>query len=277
MVTTYIYLGDIMKFILDCAKGVILGAGAILPGISSGVLCVVFGIYEKLVDSVLNFFNDIKKNSRFLLPIILGIVIGVVLFGNLLRFLFNAFPSQTKLCFIGLILGSIPSLFKTANQTKGFRLHYLIYTIATFLFTLFLLSLENILSSTISSANTNVFFLIFAGFIMSIGVVVPGVSSSVLLMILGIYDIYLFSIATMDLFVLIPMGIGLLFGGFAFLKLIKYSLEHFHIQTYYSIIGFVLGSIPILYPGIELNFTGFISIILFFLGLYVAQIFEKAH
>lgn len=248
VVTTYIYLGDFMKFILECIKGIILGAGAILPGISSGVLCVVFGIYEKLVDSVLNFFNDIKKNSKFLFPIILGIIIGIVLFGNLLRILFNSFPSQTKLCFIGLILGSIPSLFKTANQKKGFRLHYLIYTIVTFLFAIFLLSLENILSDTINSANTNVFFLIFAGFIMSIGVVVPGVSSSVLLMLLGIYDIYLFSVATMDLFVLIPMGIGLLLGGLIFLKLIQYCLSNFHVQTYYSIIGFVFGSIPILYP-----------------------------
>ena len=266
-----------MKFVLDCLKGVALGAGAILPGISSGVLCVVFGIYEKLVNSILNFFKDIKNNFRFLLPIIIGIAVGVVLFGNLLRILFNTFPVQTKFCFIGLILGSIPSLFKTANNHKGFRLHYLIYTLSTFLFALFLLSLENTISNATTLANTSPLFLIFAGFIMSIGVVVPGVSSSVLLMILNVYDIYLFSVATVDLFVLIPMGIGILLGGFIFLKLIQYCLSNFHIQTYYSIIGFVLGSIPILYPGIEFNLTSFISIVLFFIGLYVARIFEKPH
>jgi len=239
-----------MKFILDCAKGVLLGAGAILPGISSGVLCVIFGIYEKLVDSVLNFFKDIKSNFKFLFPIVLGVGIGVVLFGNLLRYLFNSFPIQTKFCFIGLILGSLPSLLKSANSTKGFRLHYLIYTVATLLLTLLLLAMEGILSNIATSANTNVLYLVLAGFIMSIGVVVPGVSSSVLLMILGVYDIYLFAVSTIDLFVLIQMGIGLLLGGFIFLKLIKYCLENFHIQTYYSIIGFVLGSIPIIYPRI---------------------------
>ena len=266
-----------MKFILDCLKGVALGAGAILPGISSGVLCVVFGIYEKLVDTVLNFFKDIKNNFKFLFPILIGVAVGVVLFGNLLIMLFNTFPIQTKFCFIGLILGSIPSLFKTANEHKGFRLHYLIYTIATFLFTLFLISLENTISNAATSANTSPLFLIFAGFIMSIGVVVPGVSSSVLLMILGVYDIYLFSVATVDLFVLIPMGIGILLGGFLFLKLIQYCLSNFHIQTYYSIIGFVLGSIPILYSNIEFNLTGFIAVILFILGLYITRLFEKAH
>jgi len=119
--------------------------------------------------------------------------------------------------------------------------------------------------------------IIVAGFIMSIGVVVPGVSSSVLLMLLGIYDIYLFAVSTIDLTILIPMAIGLLVGGIIFLEIIKFCLEHFHIQTYYCIIGFVLGSIPILYPGIEFNLNGVISMFMFILGLYIAQILEKAH
>lgn len=266
-----------MNFILSCIKGILLGAGAILPGISSGVLCVIFGIYEKLIDSILNFFSDVKNNFKFLCPIILGIAIGVILFGNLLRYLFKFFPIQTKFCFIGLILGSIPSLLKNANNSKGFRLHYIIYTLITFILALLLLRIENIITTTNLSTNINILFLIFSGFIMSIGVVVPGVSSSVLLMILGIYDIYLMAVSTVDLYILIPMGIGLLLGGFIFLRMIKHCLERFHVQTYYSIIGFVLGSIPILYSKIEFNFTGLVSIILFFIGLFLAQIFEKAH
>lgn len=264
-----------MKYISDFAKGIALGAGAILPGISSGVLCVVFGIYEKLVDCVLNFFQDIKGHIKFLLPILTGVGIGVVLFGNLLRILFDNFPIQTKFCFIGLILGSIPALFKSAHSQKGFQLHYLIYTITTFLLALLLLYLENTFSSSTLSNNTSFLFLVLSGFIMSIGVVVPGVSNSVLLMILGVYDAYLLAVSTVNLSILVPMGIGLVFGGFIFLKIIKYCLDNFHAQTYYSIIGFVLGSIFILYPGLTFDFTGFISIILFFIGLYISKIFEK--
>ena len=82
-----------MNFILDCIKGFFIGAGAILPGISSGVLCVIFGIYETLIDSVLNFFKSPKKYFKFLLPLILGEIIGVILFGNLLKTLFALYPT----------------------------------------------------------------------------------------------------------------------------------------------------------------------------------------
>lgn len=253
-----------MNFIINCIKGIALGAGAILPGISSGVLCVIFGIYEKLVDSVLNFFSDMKNNFKFLFPIIVGIAVGVVLFGNVLRFLFNNFPIQTKFCFIGVILGGIPALAKNANSKKGFRLHYLIYTVCTFMFTVLLLYIEhNVLFSNIET-NVSFLYLILSGFVMSIGVVVPGISSTVLLMLMGMYDTYLLAISTVNLHVLIPMGIGLLLGGYLFLMLIKYFLDKYHTQTYYAIIGFALGSIIILYPGTCFNFAGFMICIIGF-------------
>ena len=101
-----------MNFLVNCVKGIAIGAGAILPGISSGVLCVIFGIYEKLLDSILNFFKDLKNNSKFLTPLIIGAGIGILLFSNILNYLLFKFPIQTKSVFIGLILGSIPSLIK---------------------------------------------------------------------------------------------------------------------------------------------------------------------
>ena len=88
-----------MNFILSCIKGIAIGAGAILPGISSGVLCVIFGIYEKLLDSVLNFFKDVKNHMKFLLPILIGTSIGIIVFGNLLRFLFNNFTTRNNVLF----------------------------------------------------------------------------------------------------------------------------------------------------------------------------------
>ncbi len=118
-----------MKFVLDYLKGILIGCGAILPGISSGVFCVIFGIYEKLVDSILGLFKDFKKNFWFLLPIVLGGITGILFFGKILYFLFKIYPMQTSFCFMGLICGSIPLLFKKANKNCGFRLHYLIFLI----------------------------------------------------------------------------------------------------------------------------------------------------
>lgn len=262
-----------MSFLLSCLKGVALGAGAILPGISSGVLCVIFGIYETLVSSILDFFKDIRGNIKFLFPILLGIGIGVILFGNILRVLFDTFPIPTKCIFLGLILGSIPSLFHTANQGKGFRLHYLIYTFATFFLALLLLLLENSITN-LGSGTMGFTFLILSGFIMSVGVVVPGVSSSVLLMLLGVYDIYLCAVSSLNFVVLIPMGIGLCIGGFVFLKMTNYCLKCFAIQTYYAIIGFVLGSVLILFPSFNFDCNLIIGMLCFLVSFFVAYQLE---
>ena len=135
-----------MHFLLDFFKGIAIGAGAILPGISSGVLCVVFGIYESLLNCALNFFKNIKFNLKLLFPIGLGAFVGVVLFGNILKYIFYAYPIQTKSIFVGLIIGSIPELLKEAKSKNGFKLQYLAYLLFPLLFLLkLLLLLVNIL------------------------------------------------------------------------------------------------------------------------------------
>lgn len=270
--------GLFMQLFYRMIMGILLGAGAILPGISSGVLCVIFGIYDKLVDSILGFFNDIKKNLTFLFPILFGVGIGVIIFGNVLKKLFYEHPIPTQFAFIGLILGCVPNLFKIANSKKGFRLHYLLYTGISFIITLLLLMLESNWISSNTNTNTSLssLFLVLSGFIMSAGVIIPGVSSTVLLMILGTYETYLNAVSMVDLSILVPMGIGLIFGGLVFLKLTQYVMHHYFAQTYYTIIGFVLGSLLVLYPGFEISFTGIISLIIFVLCFFIGKIFEKA-
>lgn len=172
-----------MDFLFSIIKGVFIGAGAILPGISSGVLCVIFGIYEKLVDSVLGLFKEFKKNFIFLFPIGVGCLIGFLLFGNILNYIFHSYENECKILFLGLILGSIPSLFKYINKKKNFRLSFLIYTIVSFCFGLFLFLLENKLShSCFGNLQTNFVFLFISGFAMSAGIIIPGISSTVILM-----------------------------------------------------------------------------------------------
>ena len=162
--------------------GILLGAGAILPGISSGVICVICGIYDKLISSLFGLWKNFKKNFLYLLPIALGGAIGVFLFGNILKTLFNNFQMQTNLCFIGLILGSIPALCKKINAEHTFKLRYLFFTVIAFILGYLLVIIENKFDF---SNNVNDFtngFLILSGFLMSIGVVVPGVSNTLILM-----------------------------------------------------------------------------------------------
>ena len=254
-----------MSFISNFIKGIIIGAGAILPGISSGVLCVVFGIYEKLLNSILEFFKNIRKNLKFLLPIFLGSIIGVLLFSKILNFLLYAFPIQTKSTFVGLILSSIPRLLKDINKKQKFKLRYILY----FIFALFLGILTVFIEKNLkisSNPSFNYFYLILCGFLMSIGIIVPGISSTIILMLLGIYSTYLTSISELYLPILLPMGIGLLLGSFIFMKLTKICLDKFYAQTFYTIIGFTLGSVLIIWPDFTLDFNGLLSFLCMITG-----------
>ena len=211
-----------------------------------------FGLYEKLINSILNFFKDIKKNFTFLFPICLGVFVGVFLFGNILKILFNKYYIPTSFAFIGLILGSIPLVVKQANVKKVTLLHVLCMLVA-FSFSLYLVAIEGNISNS---------YLILSGAITSAGIVIPGVSKTVLLMLLGIYEIYISAIASLNLSILIPIGIGFAIGGIIFLVLINFLFKIAKSYTYFAIIGFVLGSVFVIYPGFSFNTQGIISIFL---------------
>lgn len=262
-----------MNFFKDFFKGVAIGAGAILPGISSGVLCVIFGIYETLLNCVLNFFKNIKQNFKILFPIALGALCGIILLGNILKYVFYAYPIQTKFIFIGLILGSIPALVKKVNSKEKFKVHYLFYLFLSFCVGVFFVILENKLSVASSPTEYSYIFLIFSGFLMSAGVVIPGISSTLILMLLGVYDAYLTSVAILYLPLLIPMAIGLVVGSLFCMKLIKWLLDKFYAPTFYCIIGFTIGSIFVLYPGFSFDINGILAILSLLLGLLISSFF----
>ena len=182
-------------------QGIVIGAGAILPGISSGVLCVLFNLYEKLLDSVLNFFKKPKENFKFLFPIIIGIIIGVLAFSNLLNYILYSYPIQTKSIFIGLILGTIPSLVKNVNKKENFKMSNFLFLIVALIIGILSVIIEKNMAFK-NLENVDNIYLLISGMVMSIGIIVPGISSTIILMILGIYSIYLKSVAVLYLPVL---------------------------------------------------------------------------
>lgn len=256
--------------ILNVFKGILIGAGAILPGISSGVLCVIMGIYEKLLDSVLNFFKDIKNNVKYLFPIVLGGIIGIILFSNLLNYFFYQFPIQTKSIFIGLIIGTIPELIKEVNKKEKYNRKNTIYMIVAMIIGVGTVILENRLHIS-ELRDVNFIYIIICGIIMSLGIVVPGVSSTIILMLLGIYSLYLQSVANLYFPVLIPLGIGLLIGSIVVMKITKKLLDTHYGKTFYCIIGFSIGSIFILLPTISNANEFIISFLCFVLGNLIVK------
>lgn len=263
-----------MQAISNFIKGIFIGLGAILPGISSGVICMVVGLYEKLLDCVLNFFKNMKENFKFLFPIASGAIIGIILFSKIILYCFNIIPCQTKSLFIGLLLGSIYVLSKqnTDNyvlNNKSVSISFLI----CFLIGLGLIYLENFtnIGLTNTSNEFNSLFWVLSGFLMSIGIIVPGVSSTIILMLLGIYNTYLNALSTIDISILIPMILGIGIGSILFMKITQILLNKFHSETIFGIIGFSLGSVLILFPGYQFNFQSLIGLILLYLGFLIGK------
>lgn len=263
-----------MAFLRNCAMGIAIGSVAILPGISSGIFCVIFGIYEKLIDSILNFFKYPKKNFKFLLPIIIGIFIGVFIFSNLINYFLVKFPIQTKSIFIGLILGSIPSLIKETNKNFKFKSSYFIYAILAFIIGIVSVFIEKNNSFNLENQSFSYIYLILSGFLMSAGVIIPGVSSTVILMILRVYPSYLSSISSLYFPTLIPIGIGLGLGSFILMKATNFLLKKYYTQTFYTIIGFTLGSIFVLLPNVQPDLNGLICIICISIGCLIINLFK---
>ena len=270
-----------MKFLKEILKGLFIGTGAILPGISSGVLCVVMGIYEDMIYRILNFFKNIKGNILFFTPIAIGSLISVVFISKFLLFFFNNYTIQTSYCFMGLILGCTPSIINYSIHSdyscykKHIFINYLVL-IFTFSISIYLLALEH--TNIIVLKDSFTFFeYIINGFLMSIGIVVPGVSNTIILMLLGNYNIYLSALSSFDLTVLIPMGIGVFIGCIIFLKIISFMFKNYKTLTYFSIIGFTTGSIFILFPGFSFTIETLTAIIIMIFSFILSYKLSNIH
>ena len=254
--------------------GMLIGSGAIIPGLSSGVFLVIFGLYEQLVDTILHFFKNVKKNFLFLCPIVLGSLIAIFIFSKVLLYFFNKFYIYTSFAFIGLILGSIPSIRKQANISKPNFFHIICF-ILSFVFSLYLILIEK--GNTFGTSSFSYYYLVFAGFAMSAGIIIPGVSKTAILIMLGIYSSYLTAISTLNLNFLIPIGIGLICGSFIFIYLINFLFSHFRSYTYFLILGFVMGSFFIIYPGFAFNMKYLIGIVIAFICFYFVKKLDEIY
>lgn len=255
-----------MSFITLFFIGIIIGSAMIVPGVSGAVIAVIFGLYDRIINSIMNLFKDFKNNFLFLSVLGLGILIGAIWFSNVLMFLYNKNEFVTKLSFIGFILGGVPFLFKEVKLKKE-RINYLALVISFLLsLVLWIISKDSITSNNMSYGFINLFL---AGVIYSVGKVVPGVSGSFLLIIIGMYNFVLnvmarpLSYGLKNILKVIPFILGTLVGSLILLKLINYLFKkHFGI-TYSIIIGFVLGSLFALIPKFYFSYNLVVGLIIF--------------
>ena len=293
-----------MKFILDTIKGALIGVANVIPGVSGGTMAVSLGIYNRLISSISHLFRDFKKSIATLIPILLGCALGIVGFSYAIKYLLANQPLPTCLAFLGLILGGIPVLFKDMKEgikkSKNGRLtaaNLLAFLLLfAFAIALPLLKGSDDTLMTLTATPDTMVILFFMGVIAAATMVIPGVSGSMIMMILGYYygiinsitgfidGLKAGSISAMaaQLGILIPFGIGAVLGIFLISKLIEYLFERHTVSTYAAILGLILSSpFGIFYNTNALaHFTipGFlIGIILFAAGGFVTWYMGRKH
>lgn len=252
-----------MAIFLDILKGMIMGIANIIPGVSGGTLALSMGIYDKLIGAISNLLHDWKKSVMTLLPIFLGCGLGIIGFTYLIQYLLDQHTFVTCMGFIGLILGGVPVLVQQLKE-KMAETHsrISISSILTFLLLFATAIMLPLLGSdqetlTVLVATPQMMLsLFFVGVIASATMVVPGVSGSLVLMILGYYygildgitrfleALKIFDVPSLwnGVLILAPFGIGILLGIFLIAKLISYLFTRFGVQTYCGILGLILSS-----------------------------------
>ena len=215
--------------------GMIIGIGFIIPGVSGGVIATILGIYETVIDKLLNFFRDFKNNFKYLTPLFMGVFISVLFLSKVILYLLNYKLFFISYVFIGLILGCVPFLIKEIKLKSNKKISY-IYFILSFTIGIILFIIESILPNI--DNELNIFTMIIAGFLYAIGKIVPGISGASLLMLIGVYKYFLSIIANplmLNLSLLIkfiPFIISFIISAIIILKLINYLLNNYFRETY---------------------------------------------
>ena len=225
-------------------QGALIGLGAVLPGISGGVLMVVFGVYKTIMEFFADPFRKFKTHVPKLFPYGVGLVIGFLGIANLLSFLLDKYPNQSVCLFIGLITGMLPSLFREAGKEGRSSASFVSMGIAMVLIFALLISLK-ILSVQIAP---NLIWYVFCGFCLALSVIAPGMSFSTLLMPLGLYEPFVAGIGHLDMSVCIPGGIGALATVILFSKAVNSLFDHHYSVAFHAIIGVVIAATIMIIP-----------------------------
>ena len=246
-----------MKAIKDVLKGMVIGIANIIPGVSGGTMMVAMGIYDKLIHCITHIFKEFKKSILFLIPIVIGM--GIALIGGSLgiEMLFEKFPVQTNLLFIGLIVGGLPAIWKNVKG-KSIRFGHILAFIAFFALVVVMALLGETEGNAVDlSFNlVNVLKLFGVGLIAAATMVIPGVSGSMVLLLLGYYNPivsaindFLGALTSLDVDgilngfgILVPFGIGVVVGVLAIAKLIEFIFNKFPLYAYWAIIGLIVAS-----------------------------------
>ena len=264
---------SVTGFLLRVLQGALIGLGAVLPGISGGVLCVVFGIYKPVMELLSNPFKNFKTHVPRLIPVIIGGAIGFMGIANLLAFFLEKYPEPSVCLFVGLIGGMLPSLFREAGEQGRTRGSWISMVIAMAV----IFALLGGLNASSVQILPNFAWYLFCGFCLALSVIAPGMSFSTLLMPLGLYTPFVDGIGHFDLSILIPGGIGALVTVICLAKAVNALFEHHYSIAFHGIIGIVIAATVMIIPvsGFKNPGEAVVNVICIVVGVALALALDK--
>ena len=227
--------------VINFFKGIIGGVGGVAPGLSGSVLLIILGLYRSILDALASLFVNFREKIRFLLPIVAGMFIGVLLFGKVVDFFLDTYEAPTRYCFLGLILGTVPLLYKEVKK-EGFSGWYYPVIVVSALLGFWLFTRNTDAFPQIE--NPNFLQAVILGVSVAATAIIPGVDPAVLLSTLGLYEAYVQALAVFDLGILLPMLIGLAGGAVVISLVISLLFKKFYTLTFSVIFGVFLSMIP---------------------------------
>lgn len=254
-----------------------MGAIDVVPGISSGTIAVLLGIYDRLIKAINGIFSkEFKKHLLFLLPLGIGMLVAIFLFARVIEWLFHSYPAPTKFTFMGLIIGVLPFLFSKSNAKENFKLVHWIFLLGGIALVVPMMFIHAGEGSIITEFTLSTYiWLFFSGFIASAAMILPGISGSLILYVIGAYATIISAINDRNLLVILVTGVGILCGVLLMSKVIAKLFTNYPLSTYAAVIGMVIGSIFVIFPGIPKSSEMIVCACTFVLGLLSAYLLGK--
>lgn len=240
-----------MEFSKNFLRGIVISIAQVIPGVSGGTIAMILGIYDKLIHAVNNILSDFKNQYKILFQVGIGAVLGILIFSNLIGFLLENYSIQLGYLFIGIILGGAPLMFRKAT-INGFNKINLVYLILGIIVVMLMSTNSTDNSTIITSVNLLTFIELFlAGIVIAIALILPGISGSFILLVLGLYNTVIIAVSEFNIPILIPILLGGIVGTLGTAKVIETLLNKYSGQTYMLIGGFILGSVFGVFPGYD--------------------------
>ncbi|MCM0650833.1 DUF368 domain-containing protein [Clostridium swellfunianum] len=264
-----------MKYLVNFLKGLAIGIATLVPGVSGGTMAVILGVYDDLIHAVSSFFSNWRKHIVILLEIGFGGLVGIALFSRLLENVTTKYPFIMGFFFIGVIFGGLPVLFKKAASGTRSKTDWIYFVVG--LVIVLVMAWEPSATTTLATRQDllSIIFLFIGGIVIAIALILPGISASFMLYVLGLYNVTLNAINTRNIPFLIPLGLGVALGTLGTAKTIEKLLEKHPSKTYMLIIGFVLGSLLPVFPGVPSGMSIVTSLLALALGFLLINWLSK--